>query len=327
MKTTDKSRADALTEITDRLQALTALKKRADSMPIMNEWQWLNNLRNRLLAASPVEQHEAAPASLEGLRCAILTPREILRDQDGMLSHPAVPYLDEDVNYETFFAAFGIESAFVHMENDVDCDTYDQYFASNSANCSFWTPSAPSGDGWLLLEIYDTEDGPVALYVREKKRESMRERLKRKDAEQCALFQSRVRPWMLECFGAEIAADRAERNHRFLEEALELVQACGCTASEAHQLVDYTFGRPTGEPEQEVGGVMVTLAALCLANGLCMHTAGEVELARITVPETVAKIRAKQAAKPKHSPLPGPSEPRVPYAWHDTGALESGDAS
>lgn len=26
------------------------------------------------------------------------------------------------------------------------------------------------------------------------------------------------------------ATDRMERNHRFLEEALELVQACGCTA-------------------------------------------------------------------------------------------------
>lgn len=269
----------------------------------------------------------AAPADLQGLRRAILTPREIVRDQDGMMSHPAVPNLDEDVNYETFFAAFGIESAFVHMENDVDCDTYDKYFASNSANCSFWTPSAPTGDGWLLLEIYDTEDGPVALFVREKKRETMRARLKREDAEQCALFQSRVRPWMFECFGAKIAADCVERNHRFLEEALELVQSCGCTASEAHQLVDYTFGRPSGEPEQEVGGVMVTLAALCLANCLCMHTAGETELARIGAPAMIEKIRAKQAAKPKHSPLPGPSEPRKPYAWRDTGALESGDAS
>ncbi|EKS9798264.1 MULTISPECIES: hypothetical protein [Burkholderia] len=124
-----------------------------------------------------------APLSLEGLRRAILTPREIMRDEDGMLSNPAVPYLDEDVNYETFFAAFGIEAAFIHMENDVDCDTYDQYFASNSANCSFWMPSAPAGDGWLLLEIYDTEDGPVALYVREKKRESMRDRLKREAEE------------------------------------------------------------------------------------------------------------------------------------------------
>jgi|GEM_PF-2200205 len=124
-----------------------------------------------------------------------------------------------------------------------------------------------------------------------------------------APFQGRVQPWLLECFGAEIAADREERNHRFFEEATELVQAFGMTASEAHQLVDYTFGRPIGEPAQEVGGVMVTLAALCLANGLDMHAAGETELARIRVPGTVAKIRAKQAAKPKHSPLPASPAP------------------
>ncbi|WP_426304068.1 hypothetical protein ACN9MJ_13720 [Acidovorax facilis] len=124
-------------------------------------------------------------------------------------------------------------------------------------------------------------------------------------------FQQRVQPWLLECFGAEIAADRIERNHRFLEESLELVQALGCTASEAHQLVDYVFGRPVGDPPQEVGGVMVTLAALCLASGLDMHDAGEVELARISAPELVARIRAKQAAKPKHSPLPQSPSPHA----------------
>jgi hypothetical protein len=122
--------------------------------------------------------------------------------------------------------------------------------------------------------------------------------------EQVAPFQTRVQPWLMECFGEMIAGDREERNHRFLEEALELVQACGCTAGEAHQLVDYVFGRPVGEPAQEVGGVMVTLAALCLANGLDMHANGETELTRINAPEMVKKIRAKQAAKPKYSPLP-----------------------
>lgn len=123
-------------------------------------------------------------------------------------------------------------------------------------------------------------------------------------------FQQRVQPWMMACFGPEISADRIERNHRFLEEALELVQACGCSASEAHQLVDYVFGRPVGELVQEAGGAMVTLAALCLANGLDMHAAGETELARIWT--KVEAIRAKQAAKPKHSPLPvAPAAPAV----------------
>lgn len=115
-------------------------------------------------------------------------------------------------------------------------------------------------------------------------------------------FQERVKPWMLACFGEEISHDVTERNHRFLEEAIELVQATGCTESEAHQLVDYVFARPVGEPAQEVGGVMVTLAALCLAQKMDMHAAGDTELERIWA--NIEKIRAKQAAKPRHSPLP-----------------------
>lgn len=123
-------------------------------------------------------------------------------------------------------------------------------------------------------------------------------------------FQARVKPWLLECFGESIASDQQERNHRFLEEALELVQACGCTATEAHQLVEYVYGRPVGEPSQEVGGVMVTMAALCLAHGMDMHAAGEAELARIWT--KVEQIRAKQAAKPAMSPLPGAYPKRSP---------------
>lgn len=122
-----------------------------------------------------------------------------------------------------------------------------------------------------------------------------------------AALQPRVQSWMMACFGPEISADRTERNHRFIEEALELVQACGMDRSEAHQLVDYVYGRPQGDVNQEVGGVMITLAALCLANGFDMHAAGETELARIWT--KIDKIRAKQAAKPKHSPLPEAAPP------------------
>ena len=115
-------------------------------------------------------------------------------------------------------------------------------------------------------------------------------------------YQERVGRWMLACFGRHISRDRAERNYRFLEEALELVQSKGCTASEAHQLVDYVFSRPVGEPFQELGGVMVTLAALANAADLNMDIAAETELLRAW--EIIDKIRAKAAAKPKFSPLP-----------------------
>lgn len=115
-------------------------------------------------------------------------------------------------------------------------------------------------------------------------------------------LQNHVRKWTHECFGDEIARDTVERNHRFLEEALELVQAGDCTKAEALQLVEYVYSRPAGELRQEVGGVLVTLAALCNAREIDMLKAGEAELARCF--DNIERIRAKQKAKPKVGPLP-----------------------
>lgn len=109
-------------------------------------------------------------------------------------------------------------------------------------------------------------------------------------------LQERVRPWGLECFGAHCLYDMDERNKRFLEESLELVQSTGLDRAQAHNLVDYVYDRSIGEPHQEVGGVMITLAALCLAQGLEMYTEGERELTRIW--DKIDKIKVKQAAKP-----------------------------
>lgn len=117
-----------------------------------------------------------------------------------------------------------------------------------------------------------------------------------------ATYQQRIQSWMQACFGPEISADKQERNQRFMEESVELVQACGGTEDDAHELVRYVFNRPIGEKAQEVGGVMVTLAALCHAQGLDMAAAGELELAAIW--GKIDAIRAKQASKPKGSPLP-----------------------
>lgn len=118
-------------------------------------------------------------------------------------------------------------------------------------------------------------------------------------------FQERVDPWLIECFGQEVARDKFVRNYRFFEEAGELVQAAGMTREEAHQLVDYVYARPVGNLPQEIGGVMTTLAALCLAHGEDMHEQADIELQRIMTPEMIAKIRFKSANKPHQSPLPG----------------------
>lgn len=117
-----------------------------------------------------------------------------------------------------------------------------------------------------------------------------------------SLFQVRVGQWTHDCFGPTISFDKKERNHRFLEEALELVQACGCTEAEAHQLVGYVYGRPVGEIQQELGGAMVTLAALANAHGISMDFAADNELDRARA--NIANIREKQKKKPKYGPLP-----------------------
>ena len=118
-------------------------------------------------------------------------------------------------------------------------------------------------------------------------------------------FQARVAAWCSECFGETTAYDVVERNWRFLEEALELVQSLGGNAEDAHKLVDYVFGREAGHPAQEVGGTMVTLAALVAANSLSLGHAAHTELYRIERPEIMDRIRAKHASKPHKSPLPG----------------------
>jgi hypothetical protein len=133
-------------------------------------------------------------------------------------------------------------------------------------------------------------------------------------------YQRRVDQFMLECFGAAIAGDIVERNHRYLEESLELVQALGCSEGEARMLVEYVYGRPAGEPHQEAGGAKVTLFALCSAAGLDMDRAGEDELTRVW--GRIDAIREKQKNRPKGSPLPQRAELAAPSSLGTPQALK-----
>lgn len=121
-------------------------------------------------------------------------------------------------------------------------------------------------------------------------------------------YQKRAWAWCVEAFGTGLTCDRLERVHRFLEEALELSQALGCNRREAAELVDYVFNRDKGEPGQEVGGTMLTLAILCQHSGIAMDVEAERELARVNTPEVLAKCRAKNATKPRNSALPGTAD-------------------
>lgn len=115
-------------------------------------------------------------------------------------------------------------------------------------------------------------------------------------------FQENVFTWIKSAFGEKLAYDRRQRNHRFLEESLELVQSTGCAREDAHLLVDYVFDREVGEPAQEAGGVFLTLCGLCEANQIDLQSAAAAELDRAWA--KIAIIRQKQADKPYGTPVP-----------------------
>ncbi len=131
-------------------------------------------------------------------------------------------------------------------------------------------------------------------------------------------FCRKVMAWAITCFGTRLSYDPSERNQRFLEEALELVQSTNLTRDAAHQLVDYVYDRPVGDPKQEVAGTMISLAALCAAHKIDIDEVTYDEMVRITDPEVVQKVRAKQALKPRF----GEAEVGMQAHTHPNGEMD-----
>lgn len=121
-------------------------------------------------------------------------------------------------------------------------------------------------------------------------------------------FQMRVLFWMRRVWGhrfEEIGMNGKERQLRFLEEALETTQAGGLTREDVISVLNYTYNRPVGHLPQEVGGVYITLSALCTQAGIDMVAEGEKELERIHQPEVMERIRAKHDLPPGEGPPRG----------------------
>lgn len=119
--------------------------------------------------------------------------------------------------------------------------------------------------------------------------------------ETLAHFQQRAYNWLHVIWSKEEAEDKKERNHRFFEEAGELVQSLGMTKEECIQAIEYVYSRPAGAPQQEVGGTFTTLLVLCSVNDMDAEHCLDTELTRIELPNVIEKIRKKQAEKPKFS--------------------------
>lgn len=98
----------------------------------------------------------------------------VVRDAEGWWSHP--DYLNEpefadretipEAEYLAYCRARGITTTWTSLEGDDEVQS-EHYQESGCADCSFWTPSQPAGEGWFMLAIQDTEDyGPVCVWGR-----------------------------------------------------------------------------------------------------------------------------------------------------------------
>lgn len=112
---------------------------------------------------------------LENLAADLMQPTGT-RGEYGYCSHPALPAFPENTNHHMLLEAIGLAAAFVCMESDCKNEALmDQVWDGGS--CLEWIPTTPAGEGWNLLEIYSTEDGPYALFARPLCRAEQQERM------------------------------------------------------------------------------------------------------------------------------------------------------
>jgi len=97
--------------------------------------------------------------------------------------------------------------------------------------------------------------------------------------------------WACRSFGNDHVYNFPVRALRCAEEAIELAQAYDLPKEKMLELVEVVYGRPPGDPKQELGGVAMTATVLAAAHGHDLEAFLEIELRRVLAkpPEHFAK--------------------------------------
>lgn len=86
-------------------------------------------------------------------------------DQYGFFSHPDLDRVlatEDELTQDEVIAKVlerHWESQFVSGEDLVNEETLEY-------DVRGWKPEPPAGDGWRIISVFDTEDGPYAMFVR-----------------------------------------------------------------------------------------------------------------------------------------------------------------
>lgn len=107
------------------------------------------------------------------------------------------------------------------------------------------------------------------------------------------LWQRLTWRWTELVFGDRIkeASTPRVRVLRLLEEVLELTQAEAIPEADVLTVIRQVYDKPPGEPERELGGVMITAAGYADAAGYDLEEAFWSEFERIMDPVKIEKVR------------------------------------
>lgn len=88
-------------------------------------------------------------------------------DEMGFFMHPDIPGEEESDDVRAMMHALGFEISGVSFEFDAPDELVEVYFEHDDLTApTLWTPTPPDGDGWILIGKYDTDDGPMAMFIR-----------------------------------------------------------------------------------------------------------------------------------------------------------------
>ncbi|WP_447879198.1 hypothetical protein [Serratia fonticola] len=101
----------------------------------------------------------------------LITAMEPLRDQRGYWTHPNYFVPTNGMEYaapgefEAWLEAHRLVGDLRWMEEDATDDQLAS-FEAGDGNISQWNPTPPTGEGWFVGSIHDTEEGPICYWLR-----------------------------------------------------------------------------------------------------------------------------------------------------------------
>lgn len=101
-----------------------------------------------------------------------ITAAPVERDSRGFWTHPDffVPANGNEFGVEGEFDAWKafnrVTGAIGWMECEENAEELQSAYDASDCDLSMWQPTQPNGDGWFMVSIHDTEEGPICIWLR-----------------------------------------------------------------------------------------------------------------------------------------------------------------